>query len=472
MVTTVQSTFRQEALATLKEGNKVNHAVLISYSRRVDDMDPLAFFQSGEADFLGERFFWSDPESQMIFSGLGRAAVIKTEQKGKERFDTVHREWEQLKQNMFHFHDEKELKQAAVGPLLFGGFSFDPYEEKARHWEAFGEAHFFVPSMMLTVSKEGTFLTVNEWKQINGNVHQLMQELEGKASNFRAVPKAYKSPSTLVKMEELDVQAWMKAIENATEHIQANEYDKVVLAREVLLYYKNNIKLEPLLAELMTHQTTSYVFAIEQGRQAFVGATPERLVKKDGEEVSSSCLAGSIVRGSNEVEDKKFGDELLRDEKNLIEHQIVVNMIYQAFQANCHQVDKPDHPSLYKTKNIQHLFTPVVGEIKRNCSLFSLIEQLHPTPALGGYPKEKAVEVIRAIEPLKRGWYAAPVGWIDSQDNGEFAVAIRSGLIEDDHVRLFAGCGIVEDSVPHKEYEETQVKLRPMLSALGGHPIE
>ena len=93
-------------------------------------------------------------------------------------------------------------------------------------------------------------------------------------------------------------------------------------------------------------------------------------------------------------------------------------------------------------------------------------------PALGGYPKEKAVEVIREIEPLKRGWYAAPVGWIDSQDNGEFAVAIRSGLIEEDRVRLFAGCGIVEDSLAKQEYEETQVKLRPMLSALGGHPIE
>ncbi|MBG9819152.1 isochorismate synthase [Bacillus safensis] len=472
MVTTVQSTFRQEALATLEEANNVNHAVLISYSRRVDDLDPLAFFQSGEADFLGERFFWSDPESQMIFSGLGRAAVIKSSEQGKERFDIVHQEWEQLKQHMFHFHDEKELKQAAVGPLLFGGFSFDPHEEKARHWEAFGEAHFFVPSIMLTVSKEGSFLTINEWKQVDGNVHQLIQELEQKASRFETLPVRTGGQAELVHMEELDVNEWMKAIQEATDHIRANEYEKVVLAREVLLHYKNQIELAPLLAELLKHQTTSYVFAVEQGRQAFVGATPERLVKKSGGEVFSSCLAGSIVRGKDEAEDQALGEELLHDEKNLIEHQIVVNMIEQAFKANCLHVHKPNQPSLYKTKNIQHLFTPIVGEIKSSCSLFSLIEQLHPTPALGGYPKEKAVEVIREIEPLKRGWYAAPVGWIDSQDNGEFAVAIRSGLIEEDRVRLFAGCGIVEDSLAKQEYEETQVKLRPMLSALGGHPIE
>ncbi|BBP91781.1 hypothetical protein BsIDN1_53990 [Bacillus safensis] len=123
----------------------------------------------------------------MIFSGLGRAAVIKSSEQGKERFDIVHQEWEQ-KQHMFHFHDEKELKQAAVGPLfLFGGFSFDPHEEKARHWEAFGEAHFFVPSIMLTVSKEGSFLTINEWKQVDGNVHQLIQELEQKGLSFRDI---------------------------------------------------------------------------------------------------------------------------------------------------------------------------------------------------------------------------------------------------------------------------------------------
>ncbi|MED2930573.1 isochorismate synthase, partial [Bacillus swezeyi] len=181
-----------------------------------------------------------------------------------------------------------------------------------------------------------------------------------------------------------------------------------------------------------------------------------------------TCLAGSIKRGENEQEDRMLGLELLNDEKNLIEHNIVVNMIFKAFLSNCSHVKKPDKPGLYKTKNVQHLYTPVVGKMNEESSLFHLIEQLHPTPALGGAPQHKAVEVIRNIEPLSRGWYAAPAGWIDMRGNGEFAVAIRSGLIESKEARLFAGCGIVADSDPALEYEETQMKLKPMLSALGG----
>lgn len=140
-----------------------------------------------------------------------------------------------------------------------------------------------MPSIMLTVSKEGSFLTINEWKQVDGNVHQLIQELEQKASRFETLPVRTGGQAELVHMEELDVNEWMKAIQEATDHIRANEYEKVVLAREVLLHYKNQIELAPLLAELLKHQTTSYVFAVEQGRQAFVGATPERLVKKAAE---------------------------------------------------------------------------------------------------------------------------------------------------------------------------------------------
>jgi menaquinone-specific isochorismate synthase len=118
-------------------------------------------------------------------------------------------------------------------------------------------------------------------------------------------------------------------------------------------------------------------------------------------------------------------------------------------------------------RDIQHLYTPVIGESRHAVSLFSLVERLHPTPALGGTPRDKALEMIREIEPLDRGWYAAPIGWIDALENGEFAVAIRSGLLQGREASIFAGCGVVGDSEPLSEYEETKVKLKPMLSALG-----
>ncbi|HAQ08276.1 MAG TPA: isochorismate synthase, partial [Bacillus bacterium] len=154
--------------------------------------------------------------------------------------------------------------------------------------------------------------------------------------------------------------------------------------------------------------------------------------------------------------------------KNLIEHQYVVDMIKEAMRETCDEVILPDEPKLMKMKYIQHLYTPVVGKNREGTSLLHLVNRLHPTPALGGLPKKAAVEKIREVEQMDRGLYAAPIGWMDYQGNGEFAVAIRSGLIQGREASLFAGCGIVADSNAESEYTETSIKFRPMLTALGG----
>ena len=143
-------------------------------------------------------------------------------------------------------------------------------------------------------------------------------------------------------------------------------------------------------------------------------------------------------------------------------------MIERAMNEVCAEVIVPSEPVLLKMRHIQHLYTPVRAKVHDDVSIFSLVERLHPTPALGGFPKEKAVQTIREIEPLDRGWYAAPIGWVDAKGNGEFAVAIRSALLHDHEAHLFAGCGIVAHSNPRSEYEETNVKFKPMLLALEG----
>ena len=182
----------------------------------------------------------------------------------------------------------------------------------------------------------------------------------------------------------------------------------------------------------------------------------------------STCLAGSIARGKDEVEDELLGNMLLNDDKNLIEHQYVVDMIKEAMEDTCSEVVIPEHPRLLKLKHIQHLYTPVKGKVNPDSSLLSLVERLHPTPALGGLPRKTAVEKIREVEDLDRGFYGGPLGWFDHQGNGEFAVAIRSGLIQGNEASIFAGCGVVGDSIAEIEYEETKIKFKPMLSALGG----
>jgi menaquinone-specific isochorismate synthase len=210
------------------------------------------------------------------------------------------------------------------------------------------------------------------------------------------------------------------------------------------------------------------VFALESEEDCFIGASPERLVKKSGKQVFSVCLAGSIARGNDAAEDESLGLELLNDPKNRIEHDYVVQMIKAAMEKVCSTYDIPTEPSLIKMKDIQHLFTPVTGSLKNSASIFSLIELLHPTPALGGYPQKQAIKKIREAEILDRGLYGAPIGWLDYQGNGEFAVSIRSALIQKNEASLFAGCGVVKDSDAESEFKETAIKFKPMLSALGG----
>jgi menaquinone-specific isochorismate synthase len=163
-----------------------------------------------------------------------------------------------------------------------------------------------------------------------------------------------------------------------------------------------------------------------------------------------------------------LGEQLLADRKNRMEHQFVVQMIKEALEESCEDVILPDKPQLMKLRNIQHLYTPVVGKCKEDASLLLLVERLHPTPALGGLPKKAAIEKIRHVEELDRGLYGGPLGWMDYRGNGEFAVSIRSGLIQGKEASLFAGCGIVADSNSESEFSETSLKFRPMLTALGG----
>jgi len=223
-----------------------------------------------------------------------------------------------------------------------------------------------------------------------------------------------------------------------------------------------------VLQELLNKQANSYVFAFEKESDCFVGATPERLVKLEQDKVLSTCLAGTAPRGETKEEDKAIGQSLLHDSKNREEHDFVVRMIKNGIKHYCTNVVIPASPVLYPLKNLQHLYTPVTAALKKGYSIFDIIGELHPTPALGGTPTQASLKFIRDNELLDRGWYGAPVGWLDSNRNGEFAVAIRSGLIQGDEASLFAGCGIVKDSDIEKEYEETNIKFLPMLTVFGG----
>jgi menaquinone-specific isochorismate synthase len=222
------------------------------------------------------------------------------------------------------------------------------------------------------------------------------------------------------------------------------------------------------LARLRRVDSSATLFAIQSGSSWFIGATPERLVRLQNGRVEVTCLAGSIDVGNSEGEQSRLATQLLASEKDREEHEIVVRSTMDALADICENVTRlPGTPRVITARSVQHLETPLTAMMPDAGKVLDLVERLHPTPAVGGYPRERAASTIWELEEIDRGWYAGPFGWMDLDGSGDFSVAIRSAMLSGTTASLFAGCGIVAASVPADEFEETCLKLRPMLSALG-----
>jgi isochorismate synthase len=225
------------------------------------------------------------------------------------------------------------------------------------------------------------------------------------------------------------------------------------------------------LRRLKDRYAACTTFAFARDDSCFIGSTPERLVRLDGRAVRANCVAGSAPRGATEDEDRALGKALLYDKKEQHEHALVVSALREALAPYCADLNVPEEPNLLKMPNVQHLHTPVDGVLRDDLHVLDLVACLHPSPAVGGVPQELTSARIESYEPFDRGWYAGPVGWFDSSGDGEFVVAIRSALLREQDVHLYAGCGIVEGSDPEREYAESQLKLEPILWAMSGSDV-
>lgn len=434
---------------------------LVSVTTEIEEVKPLAFYQAGNT-FKGERFYWSSADRSFTLVGIGEACKIESNEEG---FQLTQKQWGEL---LNHAEIDNVTNASGTGPVAFGGFAFDPYKQASATWSDFPNSSTVVPRFLLTKSGTKYFITINALLSPEDSTDLYYQELVNQCTTLLEKEFEQSSEPQLIQQEEVAPEEWKRIVRETTEEIKAGKLGKVVLAREMIATFSSDIYIASLLNTLQEQQHQSYVFAYERGDSCFVGATPERLVKLEERELLSTCLAGTIARGETVEEDRYLGNQLLQDNKNLQEHEFVVNMIKAAVETCCHDVDVPDHPVLYPLRNLQHLYTPVRGKLYNGYTILDIVKQLHPTPALGGYPIKESIEFIREKEPFHRGWYASPIGWFDARDNGEFAVAIRSALITHNQAVLFSGCGIVEDSHPEAEYEETAIKFLPMLHALGG----
>jgi menaquinone-specific isochorismate synthase len=261
----------------------------------------------------------------------------------------------------------------------------------------------------------------------------------------------------------LSVTDWQAAVTEAVTRIDLGELDKVVLARDVVVTTDAPIDARYLLTHLAARYPSCWTFSVD----GLLGATPEMLVRRIGDTVTSRVLAGTMRRSSDATNDASLAEALLDSAKDHAEHEYAVQSVALALAAHCTDLDVPPTPRLLRLANVQHLATDVSGVLADGAPVLALAASLHPTAAVCGTPTERAFAVIRELEGMDRGRYAGPVGWVDSRGDGEFGIALRCASVEaDDTLRLYAGCGLVSGSDAESELAESQAKLVAMRDAL------
>ncbi|MFI7442648.1 isochorismate synthase MenF [Nonomuraea indica] len=262
----------------------------------------------------------------------------------------------------------------------------------------------------------------------------------------------------------LTAPEWEHIVARAARRIRDGELEKVVLARDLVATAEYPIDVRLLLARLARRYPECYTFSVA----GLVGATPELLVRRTGEQIESLVLAGTTPRGTSAADDLVRGAALFASEKDRHEHECAIASVRQTLAPLCAELHTPDEPELLVLPNVQHLASHVSGRLADGASVLDVVAAMHPTAAVGGTPTDTAIKVIRELEGMDRAGYAGPVGWIDAHGDGEWGIALRSGIIDGRRARLFAGGGIMGDSDPGSELAEAQAKFRVMQYALEG----
>ena len=462
-----------------RRANEEHPAVLASFTQPVERCDAIQAFIGARAVGLGECFFWEQPAEQNALVGVGAETTIETG--GSAYFSDASSARRGLMNDAVITYASETIPTSAAGPVLFGGFAFDPLSPRTSLWGGFPAGLLILPRFLLSFSAGNATLTINKLIRASDTIDQIVQEIEASVARLQTVIEQALTSSREKRTSQFSVREvrpaseWMEMVATITDRIQHGAFDKVVLARDVQVDLHDSagtFDIGATLQRLRESYPAASIFAIQRGERFFVGATPERLARVRDGQIHTMALAGSARRGETEEDDEQLGAELLRSQKNNSEHAIVVAMVREALKNHCSSVYVHPVPQLLKLKNVQHLQTPITGELIPGRCILDVMADLHPTPAVGGFPRQAALEAIRNNEKLDRGWYAGPLGWINASGEGEFAVALRSALIDGGQATLFAGCGIVSDSDPQAEYAESCLKFEAMLRGLGSEPFD
>lgn len=357
----------------------------------------------------------------------------------------------------------------AARPRFVGGGRFDPAGQVYDPaWASFGGWQFVVPCFILATEQGSLVGSCTMSVDPGESADQLETRLAAALEAALRLDALTEQPSTAEPAPAaLEPFEWESRVSAALGEIGRGLYDKVVLARRTTVEACAANEVGAALVNLSAAYPNCYVFKFHTPDADWIGATPELLVALEGGAVRAASLAGSRPRNAERREDRLQMTELLADAKERSEHQYVAMALREALTPLCADLSSPAAPEVMTLANIHHLYTPFEGHVAPGTHVLDLVAAIHPTPAVGGWPRSEAIAAINRLEQLDRGWYSGPIGWIDFSGDGEFAVALRAGLVNSTGAVLFAGAGILAGSVPAGELAETETKLRPLRDALG-----
>jgi isochorismate synthase len=433
---------------------------LLSITLATPDL-PFAHLPRGLSDYR----FWSHPESRHYLLGLGRAAC--TTASGEHRLQHICTTFRQLREGWTQLDPDR----TGLAPCAFSAFAFDPHDAMQGGWKGFPNTVLEVPSMLMQRQGMTTAMTftcradgpasratvLGGWLR---TAEQVMISLLSPSSS-----PAYPNPLTNVAAEP-DDEAWLGLADRAVSSIRAGALRKVVLGRRISVRARRRLDAARVVSALAYRYPGCTLLAADGEEGTLVAASPERLVSVRDGRVASDAIAGTASRSANEALDIRLAHALLGCAKSRHEHDLVVNHIADALAPLCTDVSVPTMPEVLGLRFVQHLWSPLAGQLRSERCLLDLLHRLHPTPAVGGTPTDDALAWLDEHELLQRGWYTGAAGWVTANGDGDFAVMLRCALIDGHRAELYAGAGIVADSDPAAELEETELKLQTMLDAL------
>lgn len=461
-----RETLRTFLEACRDEAEDDGHFKLVSISLATGYLDALAvldaIYEPNAWHFYGE---WAGRGEAIA----GAEAVVLAEWNGADRFLRMK---EYAVSALEHTIAVGDLDANFAGPHFFAGFSF---ADSADEGAAFPAAVLFFPQWQVAVRDNSFTAVANCRIDADSDLDALADRIWSARDKFNRFNYADESCSIRERLEILSQQdkplaggkSFQDAVTLALDEIDRGLYEKIVLARSRELIFSGPCRPLSTLHGLRSRFANCYAFSIQnEAGESFIGATPERLVRVEQGKLVTEAIAGSTPRGADPAEDAALAKGLLESEKDQREHRHVVDSIVRRLESLGLKPEAAASPRLLNLANVRHLWTPVSADLPESAHILDFVAELHPTPAVGGTPRDTALARILELEGESRSLYAGLVGWFNHLGEGEFSVAIRSAWVHSNKARLYAGAGIVHGSDPEKEYAETEVKMNALLTAM------